>query len=141
MKKLALSFVFAIVAICLADAPPFKPGYRTIEPPIGILGYRIGSYLTVEGIRAETGKGGIRTLLVDTINGYKLDEPVGIGIENVDLPSHERCVIKGYETGRWIGTPDEVLRATGTPPPQAGWKFQFYFLATSVEQPKNLKIK
>ena len=141
MKKLVLFFVVVIVGICLADAPPFKPGYRTVEPPIGTLGYRIGSYVTIEGIRAEQGKGGVRTLLVDTINGYKLDEPVGLGIENVDLPSRERCVIKGYETGRWIGTPDDVLRATGAPAPQAGWKFQFYFVATSVDQPKRAKIK
>ena len=144
MKKFTIILVglaVGIVGLCLAAAPPFKPGYRTVEPPIGRLGYRIGSYLTIEGVRAEQGKGGVRTLLVDTISGFKLNEPVGIGIDNVELPAGERCVLKGYETGRWIGVPGEVLRATGTPAPQALWQFSFYFLATSVEQPKTLKIK
>jgi hypothetical protein len=71
MKKLTLFLIVAIVGICLAGAPPFKPGYRTVEPPVGRLGYRIGSFLTIEGVRAEKGKVGIQTLLVDKINGYK----------------------------------------------------------------------
>ena len=141
MKKLVLIFVAVVAGICFAGSPPSKPGYRTVEPPVGTLGYRIGSYLTIEGVRAEKGKVGVHTLLVDTISGSKLDEPVGIWIENVELPPGDRCVLKGYETGRWIGTPGEVLRATGAPAPQAGWQFRFYFLATSVEQPKSLKIK
>lgn len=141
MKKLAFIFVAIMAGICLAGPPPSKPGYRTVEPPVGTLGYRIGSYLTIEGVRAEKGKVGVHTLLVDTISGYKLDKPVGIWIQNLELPSGERCVLKGYETGAWIGTPDEVLRATGALAPQATWQFHFYFVATSVEQPKNLKIK
>ncbi len=141
MKQFTLFFVVAIAGTCLADAPPFKPGYGKAETPIGRLGYRIGSYLKIEGVRAELGKVGSQTLLVDTIDGYKLDKPVGIWIENVELPMGDHCVLKGYETGEWIGTPGEVLRATGTLPPQAVWQFHFYFIATSVEQPTGLKIK
>jgi hypothetical protein len=141
MKRFAIIFVLGIAGLCLAGAPPSKPGYHTVEPPVGCLGYPIGSYLTIEGVREEKDKGGIQTLLVDTISGYKLEEPVGIWIENVELPPGERCVLKGYETGRWIGTPKEVLRATGAPAGQAVWKFQFYFLAKSIDQPKSLKIK
>ena len=141
MKKLALLFVVVFVGFCLADAPPFKPGDKAVEPPVGRLGYRIGTYVTIEGVRAERGKVGVHTLLVDKVSGYKLDEPVGIWVENVELPAGKRCVLKGYETGRWIGVPGEVLHATGAPAPQAAWQFQFYFLATSVEQPKALKIK
>jgi hypothetical protein len=141
MKKLALLFVIVLVNICLADGPPFKPGNTTVERPVGRLGYRIGSYLTIEGVRAEKGKVGVHTLIVDTISGYKLDEPLGIWIENVELPTGVRITLKGYETGVWSGTPDEVLRATGATAPQIEWGFHFYFLATSIEQPKGLKLK
>ena len=141
VKKLTVLFVVSIVGVCMADKPPFPLGHKTVEPPAGRLGYRIGSYLTIEGTREEDGKVGVNTLRVDTIDGYRLDKPIDIWIDNVTLPSRERCVLKGYETGRWIGVPDEVLRATESPHPQAVWQFQFYFLATSVEQPKSLKIK
>lgn len=123
MRKLALLIAAVAAGTCLAAAPPFKPGYKMVEPPVGTLGYRIGSYLTIEGVRAEQGKAGARTLLVDTISGCKLDEPLTIWIENVALPPGERCVLKGYETGRWIGTPEEVIRATGAAAPQAPWQF------------------
>lgn len=124
------------------DAPPFKPGMKNVEPPIGSLGFKIGSYLTIAGVRAEgLLTDGNQTLLVDTINGHKLDQPVRIWIDGVALPEKERCILKGYETGQWIGVPDEVLRVTGRPPPQAGWQFHFGFSPTSVEQPKNLEIK
>ncbi|SRR6266404_3445269 len=144
MKASAIFFFgtsIVIACLCFAQTPPFKPGYRIVEPPIGVLGYRIRSYLTVEGVSQEGDKGAGHTLLVDKIGNFKLDPPVGIGVENVTLPSSERCVLKGYETGTWVGIPDEVLRATGSPPPQAGWQFRFYFRATSVESPKTLKIE
>ncbi len=123
------------------DVPPFKPGYKNVEPPVGSLGYNIGSYLTIEGVRQEVGKVGNQTLRVDTINGHKLEQPVPIWMNGVELPAKERCIFKGYETGEWIGVPEEVLRATGKPAPQAGWQFRFSFAATSVEQPKGLKIE
>lgn len=140
MKRLAFVFVVVAAGICLAGSPPSKPGPRDVEPPVGVLGYQIGSYLKIEGVRDDKFKASVHTLVVDTINGYKLDKPVGMSIENVVLPPGERCVIKGYETGRWIGISREVLRATGAPAPQAAWQFWFYFIATSIEQPKNLKI-
>lgn len=107
--------------------------------PKGRLGHPLGTYLTIEGVRAEAGKVGTRTLLVDTINGKKLDRPIGIWIDNVaSLPKGERCIFRGYESGKMIGVPDEVARAENLPPPQAAWQFCRYFIMTSVVQPEGL---
>lgn len=141
MKTITLFLMLAVVGTCLADAPPFKPGLGKVETPVGRLGYKIGNYLTIEGARPEGDKGHGRVLQVDTINGYKLDKPVTIQIENVDLPASGRCVLKGYETGKWTGTPSEVLRATEAKPRQPVWQFEFHFIVTSVDQPKGLTVK
>lgn len=132
---LAAAFLVGASLPCFAVPPPFPTGQKNVAPPVGLLGYPIGSYLTIEGVRAEQGKVGVHTLLVDTINGHKLDKPVGLWIENQELPQGERRVLKGYETGEWIGTPDEVLRATGGPAPQAKWQFGFLFVVIGDEQP------
>ncbi|PAW84054.1 MAG: hypothetical protein B9S33_12575 [Pedosphaera sp. Tous-C6FEB] len=117
------------------------PGAGTNSAKIGRLGFPLGTLLTIEGVRAEHGKGAARTLLVDKVGNQTLNPPVGIWMENVDLPKAVRCLFKGYETGRWIGTPPEVLAATGAPVPQAEWQFYTYFLATTVEQPATLKVQ
>jgi hypothetical protein len=70
--------------------------------------------------------------LQDQVGAFTLKQPVQIWIENVELPPEGRCVLKGYESGRWIGIPWEVEQATGFEF-QALWQFQFYFLATSFE--------
>ena len=73
--------------------------------PKGRLGHPLGTYFKIEGVRAEAGKVGTQTLLVDAINGERIDQPIGIWIDNVSsLPKGERCMIKGYESGKMIGT-------------------------------------
>ena len=108
---------------------------------MGRLGSPLETYLAIEGVRSERGKGGARTLLVDKLGDQQLDPPVGLWIENIALPEGVRRVLKGYESGRWIGIPDKVLEATGEPAPQTPSQFFIHFLATSVEQPATLKIK
>jgi hypothetical protein len=137
--KNALLLLLGVTLACRAEAPA-ATAKRDVEPPIGRLGQRIGSYLTIEGTRAMTGKTGTRTLIVDTVDGSRLEHTVQMWVDNVSFPVGERCVLKGYETGRWIGTPDSVSQATGEVS-QAAWQFQFYFRATSVEQPKTLKLE
>lgn len=142
MKSLPLIFLMCATAFstCVAK-PPHAPGERpSVAAPVGILGYTIGTYLTIQGVREEHGTLGRQSFLVDKIGDYRLDKPVGIWIENVDLPKGIRCILKGYESGDWIGTPENVLLATGAPPPQCAWQFHFYFLATSVVEPTNLKL-
>jgi hypothetical protein len=127
----------------LRAAPP-PPGVAVVAEssiPNGLLGHRLGTYLTIEGVRATTGPY-IRTLLVDTVNGKKLDAPIPMWVENAKypgLPEKERCIIRGYETGQMIGAPDEVLRAEKLPAPQAGWRVHRYFIITSVVQPASLQ--
>lgn len=109
----------------------------------GRLGHPLGTYLTIEGMRSEHGKTGVRTLAVETVNGKSLPEPVGIWIENVaELPEGTRVVLKGYESGRMIGIPPEVMakepRVNGS---QASWQFQTYFLVTSVEEAESLEFE
>ncbi len=117
------------------------------DVPAGRLGFPLGTYLRLEGVRVEGPKYGGRTLLVDSIDGKKLDTPIDIGIENVDaLPEERRCILRGYETGQMIGTPPAVKEAAKEEgkviaSPQAGWKFYRYFIVLSVVEPKDLKKK
>lgn len=111
------------------------------DMPMGSLGYKLGTYLTIEGIRAEKGKVGIRTLLVDTVNGGKTDMPVYLWMDNVEsLPEGERVVVRGYESGKMIGIPDEVLEKEHLAQPQVRWEFYRYFIITSAVQPADLKF-
>jgi hypothetical protein len=113
---------------------------------VGVLGERLGAYLAIEGTRAERGKVGVRTLLVDAIGGKKLAKPVAIWVENLDLPAEQRCVLKGYESGRMIGTPPAVFAAakeqgrevSGS---QAVWQWQPYFVALIVVEPEGLVLR
>jgi len=112
--------------------------------PMGKLGYKLGTYLTIEGIRAEKGKVGVKTLWVDTINNKKIDAPISIWIEieNVDaLPKDTRCILRGYESGKMIGVPYEIIKKENLSQPQAFWQFYHYFIVTSVVEPKALKYK
>ena len=88
----------------------------------------------------------INTLLVDTVNGQPLPHPVRIGIDNIDLPGAQRCVIKGYETVRMVSNPpayEDWLKETGKEARavQAVWHAQFYFEALSVVSPASLAIR
>lgn len=113
-------------------------GYRV--QVIGPLGTPLGRYLTIEGRRAQQGKVGVQTLLVEKVDGKPLKTPVGLWVDNIrNLPAGTRCVLKGYETGRMIGTPPDVLRKAGLPAPQAGWQFQVVFIAVQVVEPPSLK--
>jgi len=117
------------------------------EVPTGKLGFPLGTYLTVEG---EAAKGGFKvnptcTLVVDTVNGKRLQRPVSIVVENLNmkdpLPQQGRVVIKGYESGKMIGTPPGAIEAAkeagkNIPLPQAGWQFYRSFVLTSWVHPE-----
>lgn len=134
----------------LADepVPDFgKGGRRLLRPrgPEGILNNRLGAYLTIEGVRAEGFKTGTRTFLVDTVNGKKLPKPVSIWVQNLDLPPRKRCVLKGYENGKMIGTaPAEAAAAKEQGkrfiPVQANWQWAPYFVVLIVKAPKDLRL-
>ena len=97
----------------------------------GRLGHPLGTYLTIGGVREMAGKSGDGTMRVDTVDGQRFDPPVQIWIDNVKLDESVRVELVGYESGRYIGIPDDVSRATGEVS-QAAWQFQRYFIATSI---------
>lgn len=132
MPKPAFLLFLGLAMVACADMR------EQVTVPMGLLGHRIGTYLEIEGTRLERGKVGHQTLLVDRVGNSRLDRPVGIWIENLPLPTGVRCVVRGYETGRWIGLPPEVERAESMPPRQAGWQFQRFFVPTSVLAPPSL---
>lgn len=86
------------------------------------LGYPFGTKLIIKGIRhaAMKKKGVIPTdrgnrMLVDTVNGIKLDKPIDISIECLSKignfhTSDFRYTLSGYESGRWIGL-DSISQA------------------------------
>ena len=112
--------------------PPHSSAHARDDLRVGALGHDIGTYLTIGGVRSMQGKSGPGTLLVDTVDSQRLDPPTSIWVENVILDEHGRVELKGYESGRYIGIPDEVSSATGQVA-QAAWQFQRYFIATSIE--------
>jgi len=134
---LIFAFVFFITAAKAQDIPD------------GRLGHPLGTYLTIEGVRApqQYMSDTVNTLLVDTVNGKKLDTPVRICVENVEsLPKDTHCILRGYETGSMIGTPPAVIEAAkedgkDVSLPQVGWQFHRVFIVLSVVEPKDLKKK
>jgi hypothetical protein len=136
-----LNNAFAVAACIGAAACTGTDHTRDIGAPMGLLGHRIGTYLRIEGVREETGKAGQQTLCVDRVGGEALSQPIDIWIENVALPAGTRCVLNGYESGRWIGVPHEIVMAGHAHPQQAMWQFQRYFVMTSAETPATLVKK
>ena len=115
------------------------------EVPAGRLGHSLGTYLRIEGVRAEQNMWGF-PLRVDTVNGKKLEKPIEVWVSNVDLPKDARCILRGYETGSMIGTPPAVIEAAkedgkDVTVAQAGWQLHRVFIVLSVVEPKDLKKK
>lgn len=146
------SAVLCLLAIprAVGQPPPPSGGGKVVavgpRQPGGVLGDQLGEYLTVEGVRAEGGKVGTRTLLVDKVGGKKLAKPVPVWVHNLELPAKQRCVLKGYESGEMIGTPPAVLAAAkeqgrkDVGEGQALWQWRSYFVALIVVEPKGLEL-
>lgn len=134
--RLALLALPFLLAGCATGLPDRSDSYPV---PIGRLGHRIGTYLRIEGVRAEAGKVGDSTLSVDSVNGVACDPPREIWLDNLSLPSGVRCQLSGFESGRWIGIPPDVSAADGVPQHQALWQFHVYFVVTAVQGPASLK--
>jgi hypothetical protein len=142
--------IACMIAMPRATAEPTAPGGgKVIAPltPTGKLGSYLGEYLTIEGVRAEVGKVGKKTLIVDTVGGKKLDKPIHIWVHNLELPAEKRCVLKGYESGEMIGTPPAVIAAakeqgrTDVGESQAAWQWHSHFVVLIVVEPKGLEVR
>jgi hypothetical protein len=138
-------------------APAGGPG-EGVRPrqPGGVFGDRLGEYHTIEGVKVEGGKVEAGTLLVDTVDGKKLDRPVAIPVRGpdrartpLDLPAKSRCVLKGYELGEMVGRPPAeyaLARERGQDPEELAkrdavpWQWRPYFVPLVVVEPKGLEI-
>lgn len=150
--RCAMKYLIAIllVALCACTGQSRHQASRPAElrpsgldqiPP-GNLGHPLGTYLTIEGERTERAKAGANTLLVDTVNGKKLAQPVAVWVDNAKhpgLPKAVRCMVRGYESGRMVGVPHGVSEAEKIPPAQVRFQFRKHFVMTSVLEPQTLE--
>jgi hypothetical protein len=124
--------------------------------PGGVLGDRLGEYLTIEGVLAEGVKLETGTFLVERVNGKKLDKPVtilvrvhGFDATRFDLPvgyvmksDPHRTILKGFESGEMIGVPEGVRAAAKemgraeVPVSSKEWQWRPYFVALIISEPK-----
>lgn len=127
------------------DSPLADGRHEEPDPiPRGQLGFPIGTYLTIEGVRSEADKAGTQTLVIHAVNGKRLTRETAIWIDNVELPTKAQCQLKGYETAKWIGIPPDVIDAGAvrvSPSSHPPWHLFRYFVATSIESPKQAKLK
>lgn len=142
---------------------PVAPNTNTVvvKPlqPIGALGDELGVYRTIEGFLSEGIKVETGTLIVDTVDGKKLDQPVPMVIRGavivnhnlqpalLSLPPKQRCILKGFESGEMIGVPPAVSIAAkeqgwnDVPMSPKHWQWRSYFVALVVVGPKGLEIR
>ena len=147
--QITIGIALVVAAICIASPSEEKSTEKQQRDiygtpvPMGKLGYPIGTFLRIEGIRAESGKVGANSLTVEKVNGIMLAKPPCIWVANIDsLPKGQRCVLTGYESGKWIGTPPDVIKNLGgVAVSQAPWHFYRFFLVISAEEPKELREK
>jgi hypothetical protein len=174
----AVAFTGAVLAFGgSGDVPPplpkaAPPGVPAAQPPVapvgpvaagprqpgGVLGHDLGTYLTIEGVKAEGVKIAPNTLLVDTVNGKKLDRPVPILVRFCDfdrnrfdletlvvMPVGVRCVYKGFESGTMMGVPQAVsdaareLGRTDVPMSPVAWQWRTHFVALIEVKPEAKK--
>lgn len=175
MKKVAC---FGLVCIGVSVAalswqltfgqPPGAPAGTTADPvrrygsgrqPGGKLNDHLGVYHTIEGIRATGGKVETGTLLVDTVDGKKLDKPIpllvrGAVVENhnlqeatLRLSGDQRFVFKGFETGEMVGVAPAVAIVAQeqgwaeVPQSAAGWQWRPYFVALVAVEPEGFELR
>lgn len=148
---LPMMLLGCLIVSTLALASPRGTGDGEAPPvlhegdiPIGSLGHPIGDYLTVEGTRWDGPKSGVSTLRVDTVNGRKLPEAIGIWVDDLELPQGRRCTIKGYETVEMWGKAPARLAAEEEAGqsgriPQKRWGVHLKFIALRVVAPAGLR--
>ena len=157
-------FVCAGTALIVMTVPlalgqlPLAGDTAKPRQPGGLLDDQLGMYLTIEGIISEGGKVETGTLLVDTVDGKKLDKPIPLVIRGavvvdhnlqpagLSLPVKQRCKIKGFESGEMIGVAPAVSAAAkehgwkDVPMSPVQWQWRPYFVALVVVEPKGLEL-
>ncbi|QDT97410.1 hypothetical protein [Gimesia aquarii] len=127
-----------------AQKTPLRP-----RQPGGYLNATLGTYLTIEGVLYEgNGKVESNTIVIDTVDGKKLEKTILIKVDNVRLPTKTRCILKGYELGRMVGRPPAeyaLYKELGKNPAELAerdavpWHWRPYFVPMIVVEPQGLK--
>ena len=137
MKRLKSYGVLGAILVT-ATATAFAADSATNAIP-GLLGYAVGTRLTVEGTRVEKSKG--YALNVLKVNGKDLDQPVRIRLKNIASPfevsTNTLCCFKGEER-TFVVTDDPK---TGRPVTQAATGRHYTFVITEVVSPEGLKLR
>ena len=146
----ALSAMIISSAAGQSQVVPGGTQVKSVRPrqPGGLLGDALGTYRTIEGVLYDGRQEKVEsnTLLVDTVDGKKLEKPIGVLIRNVrPVPAKTRCVLKGYESGEMIGEPPAVSDAAkeqGTKhvPESPVWGWHPYFVVLIAAEPKGLEL-
>jgi len=151
----AIVLLTTLCAAAMASAQTVVPSQQGNELPLpprqptGHLG-ALGTYLTIEGeLYDGGGKVESNTLVVDIINGKRLDKPIHILVKNTRIPSKVRCVLKGYELGEMIGRPPaeyDLTKELGGDPDKLAkrdatvWRWRPFFVPLIAIEPKGLKV-
>lgn len=161
--RAGLAFAALTIPIAVGQLPAAlgitQPATAGARQPGGIFSVPLGTYLTIEGVKLEGDKVESCTLLVDTVDGKKLDKPVSLVIRGaavVDhnlqparlaLPPQQRCIFKGFESGEMVGIPPAVAVAAKeqgwqeVPMSPVQWEWRPYFVALVVTEPIGLEIR
>lgn len=87
------------------------------------------------------------SLVVDMVNGKRLEKSVLILVRNVLLPVKERCILKGFELGEMIGSPPALRDAAEEQGDEyeerssAAWRWRPYFVVLIAAKPDGLVIQ
>ncbi len=117
--------------------------------PTGFLG-TLGTYHTIEGVLYEgDGKLESNTLVVEIVDGKRLDKPIHLLVKNTRIPSKVRCVLKGYELGEMIGRPPaeyDLTKELGGAPNELAkrdatvWRWRPFLVPLIATEPKGLEV-
>jgi len=145
------TFVICVPSVVFAqlraEAAPQQASLQSQQPG-GFLSNRLGAYLTIEGVLYDgNGKVESNSLVVDMVNGKRLEKSVLILVRNVRLPVKERCTLKGYELGEMIGSPPALREAAEEQSVKyeerssAVWRWRPYFVVLIAAKPDGLVIQ
>ena len=139
----AISFMLAGCATTKSRVPLSDIGRQTVI--LGELGRPIGEEVTIHGhTQAPNIPNHGTTFLADSVDGKKLERPVGLDIRGIlGWPDGTEAIIRGYEFGRiqYLHS-DDGNGPPGDPDP----RFKTYqiiwmsFEPLEIISPKNLKI-
>lgn len=153
-----LAAIVLLTTLCAAATASAQPDVQSQQgkefplaplQPTGYLG-TLGTYHTIEGVLYEGGgKVESNTLVVENVDGKRLDKPIHLLVKNTRIPSKVRCVLKGYELGEMIGRPpaeydltkelggdaDELAKRDATP-----WRWRPFFVPLIATEPKGLEV-